>query len=476
MKNLGIINLKKFFSKENFTKAKTIYLKNLAFEIHKFYKGKIQVLPKAPLWDEEFFNLYYTPGVSCISTSIRDNNNLSFDLSLRGNSVAVVSDSTRVLGDGDCTPSGGLGVMEGKAYLMKYLGGIDAFPLCIDSKDKNGNPSGQKIIDFVKMVSPSFGAINLEDISQPNCYIVLDKLREECHIPVWHDDAQGTACVILASLINALKVVNKKMENIKVVLYGAGAANSMVAEFICKAGVKAKNIIMFDINGTLHKNRLDLKDNKDFYKQWNLCQKTNPDCILSPNEAMKKADVIIALSKADASTIKPEWIFSMNDKAIVFACANPIPEIYPEVALKAGAHIVATGRGDFPNQINNSLGFPGILKGVLLSKAKKITDEMAIAASYAIANHVKNPSANNIMPKMSEALTLFPKVAKEVAKIALEQNISKANLDICEVEKIAYKDIFFSQKMSKILMKSAAKPPKILFENALAKTIEMIKK
>ncbi len=214
------------FTPEQRAKAQTLFLKELAATVHKFYRGKVVTMPKAGIYGFNWFNVYYTPGVSMVSTSIRDNNDASFDLSNRGNLVAVVSDSTRVLGDGDVTPPGGLGVMEGKAFLMKYLGGVDGVALCIDSYNKEGKHDPDKIIEFVKMLQPSFGAVNLEDISQPNCFKVLDTLREECDIPVWHDDAQGTASVTLAGLINALRVTGRELKDANIVLLGAGAANS----------------------------------------------------------------------------------------------------------------------------------------------------------------------------------------------------------------------------------------------------------
>ena len=296
----------KEFTEEQKAKAKTLFYKRMSIAAHQFYGGKMQTLPKAPIYGFNWFNVWYTPGVSAVSTTIRDDNDASFHLSNRANLVAVVSDSTRVLGDGDCTPPGGLGVMEGKAMLMKYLGGVDSIPLCIDSRDENGEHQADKVIEFVKMVQHSFGAINLEDISQPNCYRILDTLREECVIPVWHDDAQGTACVTLAGLINALKIVGKKMEEIKVVLYGAGAANTTIARLMITDGVKAENLIIFDTKGTLHKNRTQYRDDKRFYRKWELCQSTNPNCVETHEEAFKDADVLIALSKPGPDTIKPE--------------------------------------------------------------------------------------------------------------------------------------------------------------------------
>ena len=431
------------FTEEQKAKAKTLFYKKMSIAAHRFYNGKMQTLPKAPVYGFNWFNVWYTPGVSAVSTSIRGDNDQSFYLSNRANLVAVVSDSTRVLGDGDCTAPGGLGVMEGKAMLMKYLGGVDSVPLCIESRDENGEHQADKMIDFVKMVQHSFGAINLEDISQPNCYKVLDVLREECNIPVWHDDAQGTACVTLAGLINALKIVNKKMEDIKVVLYGAGAANTTIARLMITDGVDPKNMIIFDTKGTLHKNRTDIRDDKRFYRKWELCESTNPNCIEVEEEAFKGADVLVALSKPGPDTIKPEWISLMAEKSVVFACANPVPEIYPYKAKEAGAYVVATGRGDFPNQVNNSICFPAILKGTLLVSASKITDNMAICAAHSIANYAEEKlgiSADKIMPTMMDT-DMFPAVAADVAMQAIKEGVARKQRTWQEVYDIAKKDI-----------------------------------
>ena len=242
--NVKLENLGEIFpdnwTEEQRSKGKTLFLKRLSEKAHTHYGGKIQTAPKVPVPGFNWFNVWYTPGVSKVSTNIRDNNDSSFELSNRGNLVAVVSDSTRVLGDGDCTPPGGLGVMEGKVFLMKYLGGVDGVALCIDSKGPDGKNDPNKIIDFVKMCQHSFGAVNLEDISQPNCFKVLDVLREECEIPVWHDDAQGTACVTLAGLINALKLTNKKIGDVKIVLLGAGASNTTIARLLITDGADPK--------------------------------------------------------------------------------------------------------------------------------------------------------------------------------------------------------------------------------------------
>ena len=430
------------FTEEQIAKAKTLFYKKISIAAHQFYGGKMQTLPKAPIYGFNWFNVWYTPGVSAVSTTIRDDNDRSFELSNRSNLVAVVSDSTRVLGDGDCTPPGGLGVMEGKAMLMKYLGGVDSVPLCIDSRDENGEHQADKLIDFVKMVQHSFGAINLEDISQPNCYRVLDTLREACDIPVWHDDAQGTACVTLAGLINALKITGKKMSDIKAVLYGAGAANTTIARLMITDGVKPENIIIFDTKGTLHSDRTQYRDDKRFYRKWELCLSTNPKHIETHEEAFKDADVLIALSKPGPDTIKPEWISLMADKSIVFVCANPVPEIYPYKAKEAGAYIVATGRGDFPNQVNNSVCFPSILKGTLLVSARKITDSMAIRAAHSIADFAERQglTTEHIMPTMMDS-DLFPTVAADVAMQAIHDGVARKTRTWQEVYDIAKHDI-----------------------------------
>src|SRR6056297_1984091 len=466
------------FSQEQIAKAKTLFLKQLALLSHKFYGGKIQTLPKAGFYGFNWINVYYTPGVSKISTTIRDNNNSSFELSNRGNMVAIVSDSTRVLGDGDFTPPGGLGVMEGKAYLMKYLAGIDAVPLCVNSYNKNNEHDPEKIIDFVKMLEPSFGGVNLEDISQPNCYKVLDTLREESDIPVWHDDAQGTGSVTVAGLINALRIVEKDMDQIKIVLYGAGASNATIARLLLQAGANPEKMTIFDSKGSLHKDREDIEADKRFYRKWELCQKTNPDKINDVEKAMEGADVLIALSKPGPDTVKPEWIKKMGTKPIVFACANPVPEIYPYAAKEAGAYIVATGRGDFPNQVNNSLGFPGILKGALLVRARKITDEMAVKAAYSMANYAEKNGINPdyIMPKMDET-EMFAHEAADVAMEAIKNGVARTELTRDEVFKKTMDDIKQTRNTIDMMMQNNfIKQPDIkLLEEALKFAVDQVK-
>ena len=480
--NLKLENLDQLFpedfTKEQIANCKTLFLKEVADTMHRFYGGKMQTIPKAGLYGFNWFNVWYTPGVSRVSTTIRDNPDSSFELSNRGNLVAVVSDSTRVLGDGDCGPSGGLGVMEGKAFLMKYLGGVDAVALCIDSRNEDGEHDPKKIIDFVKMVQPSFGAVNLEDIAQPNCFEVLDTLREECNIPVWHDDAQGTGCVTLAGLINALKVADKKIDEVKIAMLGAGASNTTIASLILQAGGDPKKMVICDSKGGLHTDRSDIEADKAFYKKWALCQSTNPEKINSIDEAMVDADVLIALSRPGPDTVKPEWIEKMADKAIVFVCANPVPEIYPYAAKEAGAYIVATGRGDFPNQVNNSLCFPGLLKGALLVKAKKVTDKMAIAAAYAIAETAEKNGLrpDYICPLMDETET-FPAVAVATAMCAQEEGVARVSMTAEEVYEQAKKDIDDARGLTQHLIdeKYIKEPTTEMLEEALEKAISQIK-
>jgi malate dehydrogenase (oxaloacetate-decarboxylating) len=325
---------------------------------------------------------------------------------------------------------------------MKYLGGVDGVALCIDSRDESGNHDPDRIIQFVKMVQHSFGAVNLEDISQPNCFKVLDVLREECDIPVWHDDAQGTACVTLAGVINALKLAGKKMGEVKIVLYGAGASNTTIARLLIADGADASAMVIFDSRSSLHQGRTDIEADKRFYRKWELCQQTNAAGITTMEEAMEGADVLISLSQPGPDVIKPEWVSRMASKSIVFACANPVPEIYPYKAKEAGAYIVATGRGDFPNQVNNSIGFPGILKGALMVRARKITDGMAIAAAHSLANYAEKRGIDpeNIVPKMDEA-SVFPQEAADVAMQAIREGVARVNLTWEEAFNIAQKDI-----------------------------------
>lgn len=482
--DLSLKNLKELFpedfSEKQIAKGQTLFLKRLAETAHKFYCGKMQTVPKAGVFGFNWFNVWYTPGVGKISTTIRDDNDTSFELTNRGNLVAIVSDSTRVLGDGDCTPPGGMGVMEGKAFLMKYLGGVDATALCMNSYNDKGEHDPDTIIEFVKRLQPSFGAVNLEDISQPNCYKVLDTLREECEIPVWHDDAQGTGCVTVAGLINALKVAEKEMGEVRIAMLGAGASNTTISRLLIQAGADPQKMVLFDSKGSLHTDREDIKSDPRFYRKWELCQSTNPEKFPSMEEATKGADVLIALSKPGPDTVKPEWISQMAEKAIVFTCANPVPEIYPYAAKEAGAFIVATGRGDFPNQVNNSLGFPGILKGALMVRARKITDNMAIAAAKSLAKFAEEKGASPLSPEyitatMSEA-GVFPYEAADVAMQAIEDGVARVTMTREEAYNKAEKDITYSRSLTDSLIENGfiKKPPEELIQEAIDFAIKSV--
>jgi len=458
------------FDKKVQADIKTAFYKRLSEMAHALYGGVMQTLPRCATPNLSWLNVWYTPGVSMVSTAIRDDNERSFELTARGSTVAVVSDSTRVLGDGDCTPPGGMGVMEGKAFLMKYLGGIDAVPLCMDSRDRSGKHVPERIIDFVRMVQPSFGAINLEDISQPNCFFALDALRSSCDIPVWHDDAQGTACVTLAGLYNALKLVNKSLRDVKIVLFGSGAANTTIARLLLAEGADAERLVLIDKNGPLHKNRKDLAQGQEHYVQWGLAQKTNTMMIDTVEAAMNTADVLIALSAPGPGIIKHDWVARMSKDAIVFACANPVPEIWPHEARAAGARIVATGRGDFPNQVNNSVCFPGILKGVLLARARAISDSMAIRCAHSIAEYAEKKGLQDdyIIPGMEEA-ELFAKEAADVAVQAEREGLSRKPVVWQEIYDTALADIRRAQAAYLLMMqhKLIEQIPETIIQEAL---------
>lgn len=427
-----------------------------AMKLHPFYKGKIEIAPKCIIRNVDDFAIWYTPGVAQPCLDINKNPEKVFEHTNIGNLIAVVSDGTRVLGLGDIGPAAGLPVMEGKALLFKYLGGVDAFPLCIATKDPD------KLIEFCKMLEPSVGGINLEDISQPKCFYILDRLRKEMNIPVWHDDQQGTAAVTLAGLINALKSTGRKINETAVTMIGVGAANVCISKVIIAAGVDPKKMMMVDSKGILGRHRNDLKE--EFKEKRELCQITNAEGRTGGiPEALKGADVCISLSKPGPDTIKKEWIAGMNKDAIVFVCANPIPEIWPWEAKEAGAKIVATGRSDFPNQVNNSLGFPGIFRGTLDVRARTITDEMCIAAAYELAKCAEDTGIHEdyLIPTMDE-WEVYPRVATAVAMKAIEQGVARIKMSRAEIYETAESFIKKARKQAQLLMKSGMikKPPK----------------
>ena len=420
----------------------------LAPPLHKFYEGKVQTMPKCAVRTADDFAIWYTPGVAAPCREIQKDPDKSFELTNRWNYVAVVSDGTRVLGLGDIGPEAALPVMEGKALLFKYLGGVDAFPICLKTKDSD------EIIRACELLEPSFGGINLEDISKPKCFYVLEKAREKLQIPVWHDDQQGTATVILAGLINAFKIVGKKPKESLITLVGVGSANTRTAYVLIRWGIKPENLILVDSKGILHPGRKDITKEENPWK-YDLTQKTNGEGRTgSITEAFKDVDAVIAASKPGPGTIKKEWVSTMADDAIIFACANPIPEIWPWEAKEAGARIVATGRSDFPNQVNNSLGFPGIFRGVLDVRAKTVTDDMCIAAAQELAKFAEERGIHedDIMPKMSE-WEVYPREAVACALKSIEQGVARIKPSRQELYERATAIIKNARESLKLLMK-----------------------
>lgn len=418
-----------------------------AMRLHPFYRGKMQTVPRCCVRSLDDFAIWYTPGVAEPCKAIKQNKELVYDYTSKWNTVAVVSDGTRVLGLGDIGPEAGMPVMEGKALLFKYLGGVDAVPICLDTKDP------EEIIRTVKILQPSFGGINLEDISQPKCFTILERLRNEMEIPVWHDDQQGTAAVTLAGLLNALEIVGKKIDEIKVAMIGAGAANICITRILIAAGVTPGNIYMVDSRGLLNMARNELKEH--YPEKWQLCQVTNKEGRMGGiPEAMRGADAVIALSRPGPDTLQKEWISQMADDAIVFACANPIPEIWPWEAREAGARVVATGRSDFPNQVNNSLGFPAIFRGALDVRARTITDEMCIAAAQELARYARDKgllAEDYLIPTMDE-WEVFPREAAAVGAKAVEQGVARVNRTYEELYAHAEVMIKEAREMTKLLM------------------------
>ena len=428
----------------------------LALAYHPFYEGKVQVMPKCAIRGPYDFAIWYTPGVAAPCRAIKEKPELVFQHTNRWNYVAVVSDGTRVLGLGDIGPEAGLPVMEGKALLFKYLGGVDAFPICLATKDP------EEIITACRWLEPTFGGINLEDIAKPKCFHILDKAREQLKIPVWHDDQQGTATVILAGLINALKLIGKKMSEAKITMIGVGSANTRTAIVLMRAGVKPGNITMVDSKGILHPNRKNIEAEKEENPwKWDFCLKTNAEARTGDTaEALKGADACIAASKPGPGTIKKEWITKMATDSIVFACANPIPEIWPWEAKEAGAKIVATGRSDFENQINNSLGFPAIFRGVLDVKAKTVTDDMCIAAGRELAEFAEERGIHegDIVPRMDE-WEVFPREAVACALQSIKEGVARIKLSRQELWDRAVSIIKNVRESTSLLMKEGLIPP-----------------
>ena len=383
-----------------------------SLRLHEEWQGKIEVISRVPVADETDLSLAYTPGVAQPCLEIQKDIAKSYELTRRSNLCAVITDGSAVLGLGDIGPEAGMPVMEGKCVLFKSFGDVDAVPLCVKSKDVD------EFVNAVYLMSGSFGGINLEDISAPRCFEIERKLKEKCDIPIFHDDQHGTAVITLAGLTNALKIVGKKIDEIKVVTSGAGAAAIAIVKLLLSAGVK--NVIMCDRKGAIYKGREGLNWIKE-----EMAEATNLDKVEGTlADAIKGADVFIGVSAP--GTVTKEMVASMNEDAIIFVCANPTPEIFPEDAKAAGARVVATGRSDFPNQINNVLAFPGIFRGTFDLRATDINEEMKVAAAHALAQLISDDelSEDYIIPKAFDK-RVGPAVAEAVAEAARRSGVAQ---------------------------------------------------
>lgn len=440
-----------------FTNPDTNRWNEIAVAWHRHFGGKMETTPRCVVRGMDDFSVWYSPGVAEACMAIADDPELVDELTNRWNTVAVVSDGSRVLGLGNIGPKAGYPVMEGKALLYKYLGGVDSVPIMLN----DGDPDS--IIRTVLNLQPSFGGINLEDIAQPKCFRILDTLRAEADIPVWHDDQQGTATVTLAGLTNALKIVGKKIEDIRIAFIGSGAANVACARLIFARGANPANCTVNDSRGILTTNRDDLRrDRNEYPEKWNLAEITNTDGRTGGiPEALDGADVMISLSQPGPGTVHPDWIRRMNDNPIVFPQANPVPEIWPWEAKEAGAAVIATGRSDFPNQVNNSICFPGIFRGTLDVRARTISDEMCFAAADAIAARARRHTdfgPDRIMPTMEE-WDLFGDIASAVGMKAQEQGLAGRTHTAEQLRTMALERISRSRRMTEILMEHKLIPP-----------------
>lgn len=413
-----------------------------ALRLHAHYKGKVGTISKVPLPGAKELSIWYTPGVAEPCRVIAANADASFSYTNRVNAIAVVSDGSRVLGLGDIGPEAGLPVMEGKALLFKLFGGIDAVPLCIRPRDP------EDIIHAIELLEPSFGGINLEDIAQPKCFSILDEVRRRVSIPVWHDDQQGSATAALAAVLASLEVTGKSIDQIRLVLFGVGAANVATYRLLKAYGVNPKAIVACDSKGILHPGRDDIERQQTlFVDKWRICLESNGNHLSGgPAAAFAGADICIAFSRPGPGVILPDWVRTMARDAAVFAAANPLPEIFPQAALDAGARIVATGRGDFPNQLNNSLVFPGLFRGVLDVRAKTISDGMAIAAAKELvtAARQKGLTAHSLLPPMTD-WRIAARIAGAVGEAASSEGLARNPLSRSELEKLAIDAIGLSR-------------------------------
>jgi len=396
-----------------------------SLELSEYFGGKIETVPKVPVHSLEDFSLWYTPGVAAVSRAIHQDPDRSFDLTGRWNTIAIVTDGSRVLGLGDIGPAAALPVMEGKALLFKVLGGVDAIPLPVRSR------SPEELVATVEAMAPAFGGINLEDIASPKCFGILEELSKRLPIPVWHDDQLGTAAATVAGLLNALKLTHRSVREARTVLLGAGAANLVTARLLIALGHSARTLTLVDQRGILNAERDDM-DELELRNPWKYRVALATDGGGRTGDlaaAVEGADILVAASTPKAGTVRPEHVRAMAKDPVVFALANPVPEIWPEVARAAGAAVVATGRSDFPNQVNNSLIFPGVFRGVLDARARSIPDEVVLAAARALARGAarKGLSASHLLPTMEES-AVFPEVAAAVGDTAVQLGIARSRL------------------------------------------------
>jgi malate dehydrogenase (oxaloacetate-decarboxylating) len=403
-----------------------------ALRLGPLYRGKIQTAPKVPVRGLADLAVWYTPGVAAQCRAISADPAAAYELTNKANAVAIVSDGTRVLGLGDIGPLAGLPVMEGKALLFKLLGGVDAVPLCLATRDAG------ELARAVEWIAPSFGGVNLEDIEQPKCFDVLARVRGTLDIPVWHDDQQGTAVVVVAGVRNALRVVGKRLADVRIAMIGCGAANTASYRLLVAAGADPRAFTICDRQGVLHPERADLSALRTAAPhKVELARATNGERVRGGiREALRGADLCIAFSEPKPGLIRAEWVREMAREPIVLACANPEPEIWPEDALAAGARVVATGRSDFPNQLNNSLVFPGVFRGALDVRARAISDGMALAAAEALERlaQQRGLSERSIVPAMTDDETAL-RVALAAGSAAGAEGLARAPLRADELER-----------------------------------------
>jgi malate dehydrogenase (oxaloacetate-decarboxylating) len=429
-----------------------------ALRLGAFYRGKMQTLPKCPVRGLPDLAIWYTPGVAAQSRAIHADPARVYELTNKTNHVAIVSDATRVLGLGDIGPLAGLPVMEGKALLFKLLGGVDATALCLATKDP------AELVRAVELLAPSFGGVNLEDLAQPKCFDVLARLRGALDIPVWHDDQEGTATVVLAALRGALEIVGKRLGALKIALIGCGAANTASVRLLVSAGADPRGMVVCDRRGALHARRSDEAELRaHFPNKWRMCEETNAEGVTGGiREALRGADVCIAFSAPGPGVIAPEWVKAMAPDAVVFACANPTPEIWPWKAREAGARVVATGRSDFPNQLNNSLAFPGMFRGALDVRARSISEGMTLAAADALAALAREQGLREdaMLPLATEPETAV-RVAVAVGRAACKEGVARNPLSEDALELAARRAIAGAREQLDLLVREGliARPP-----------------